>query len=83
MIYSDETTLTQDWKQKAYPVSGSLANIDLSNRSKEHGHQLFALLPILKPGRHGTKKELKNKIRRVHQKCMHILTQSVKKASFE
>jgi hypothetical protein len=73
MLYSDQTTLSHDHRDKGWPVYMSLGNIDLRNRRKTHGHKMIALLPILE----GEEYENLYKIKIFHR-CMNILTEPLK-----
>jgi Plavaka transposase len=47
IIYSDQTTLSNDWRVSGWPVILTLANIALKKRRLLKGHSMIALLPIL------------------------------------
>lgn len=47
ILYSDQTSLSNDRRVLGYPIIMSLANIPVEKRASLEGHQLIAILPVL------------------------------------
>ena len=48
ILFSDQTHLSQNGKEVAWPLVLTTANVSLDNRWEPHGHVLLATLPDIK-----------------------------------
>ena len=79
ILYSDKTSVTPDCRTSMWPVSMTVGNIDLKQRSQQHGSVLRETIPAtLSIGKKGAKDYVERLA--MYHECMNYIFESLKVA---